>query len=352
MTNLFWQVYKNLEKEFLSIAEVVHVNDKQLNVYSMKIADLLVRTAIEIESISKHLYLHNGGIKTDPKQIYFDTDAIAHLNGLWQIEDKKVLVVSPELYLEDENNTTLQPMLKASKRSGTEWNKAYQAVKHDRYSFLKKGNIKAVLHALAALYLLNIYYRKESWVVKYQDLSKQDFSLGSSLFAVKPPVKDQLWEGNKAVKSDSPFVVCYTEADYKRLDEIRQKEYDELNEYWRTQPELQEPAFQAQLLEAMKDGQRVMHIWELAKYRLHKLCTASLPFEERKKRLLHSEAWNGWVNQHNKHLAPEELTEENIESEINNVGIHWGMDIMKRYQRLEWVPIAMNSGMCRVYIPE
>lgn len=351
MANLFWQVYKNLERDFLSIAEVVHINDKQLTVYSMKIADLLVRTAIEIESISKHLYLHNGGVKTDPKQIYFDTDAIAHLNNLWQIEDKKVLVVSPELYLEDENNTTLQPLLRASKRSGTEWNKAYQAVKHDRYSSLKKGNIKAALHALAALYLLNIYYRKDSWVVKYKELSKQDYSMGSALFAVKPPVTNQLWYGNQAQKSESPFVVTYQDADYKRIEKIQQKEQDDLNNYWCQQPELQEPEFLAQLEGAIQKGKRVMHIWELAKYRLHKILPTSLPFTVRKERFINSEAWNCWVNQHNQHLAPEEITEENIENEINAVSVRWGMDIMKRFQKLEWLPIAMNSGLCEIHIP-
>ena len=42
MTILYWQVYKNLEKEFLGLADVIHVDDKQLEVYSMKIADLLI----------------------------------------------------------------------------------------------------------------------------------------------------------------------------------------------------------------------------------------------------------------------------------------------------------------------
>lgn len=368
-SDIFWQTYLNLEKELIEVSKYIFVTDEvtkveqgvettcscksQLETFSPHIADLLVRCCVQIEAISKELYHDIGGVKPrGSNTIFFDEDCLKEIDIKWETHNKKVLVVAPYFNLTKEENRVLRPLKEAHKRRGTYWQRCYQAVKHDRYLSMPMGNVKALLHAMAALYLLNIYYRKDSWVVKYQDLSKQDYSLWSALFAVKPPVKDQLWEGNKAVKSDSPFVVCYTNADYKRLDEIRQKEYDELNEYWRTQPDLQEPAFQAQLLEAMKDGQRVMHIWELAKYRLHKLCSASLPFEERKKRLLHSEAWNGWVNQHNKHLAPEELTEENIESEINNVGTHWGMDIMKRYQRLEWVPIAMNSGMCRVYIAE
>lgn len=52
----------------------------------------------------------------------------------------------------------LTPLKKADERSKTVWSKAYQAVKHDRYNSLYQGNIKALLHSEAALYLLNIYY--------------------------------------------------------------------------------------------------------------------------------------------------------------------------------------------------
>ena len=38
-----------------------------------------------------------------------------------------------------------------------------------------------------------------------------DYSMGSSLFAVKPPIANQLWEDNNPVLSDSPYVVSYIE---------------------------------------------------------------------------------------------------------------------------------------------
>ena len=43
MNNLYWHVYQNLEKELLEIGETIFVVDNQLDVYSMRIADLLVR---------------------------------------------------------------------------------------------------------------------------------------------------------------------------------------------------------------------------------------------------------------------------------------------------------------------
>jgi len=53
---IYWQLYRNLEREFLSLAEVIHIDDEQFDVYSMHIADLLTRTVVEIETISKRLY--------------------------------------------------------------------------------------------------------------------------------------------------------------------------------------------------------------------------------------------------------------------------------------------------------
>lgn len=79
--NLYWNVYKSLERELLSLAEIIHIDDSQLDVYSMKIADLLIRTTVEIESISKELYFREGGTKPDDKDLYFDTDCLALLES-------------------------------------------------------------------------------------------------------------------------------------------------------------------------------------------------------------------------------------------------------------------------------
>ena len=328
----------------------------QLETFSPHIADLLVRCCVQIEAISKELYYENGGEKTrGDKSIYFDEDCLKLIDIKWEAHNKRVLVVSPMFNLTKDENKELRPLKDAHKRQGTYWERAYQAVKHDRFGSLSCGNVKALIHAMAALYLLNVYYRKEEWVISFQDVAKQDYRLGSSLFAVKSPKVGQLWYGNNPEKSDSPFVVGYKDVDYNRIAEIQQKENDALNNYWRNQPELHEHEFVLQLkplieMQKQDPAQRVMYIWELAKYRLHKQIPAALPFEERKKRLLQSEAWNCWINQHNKHLAPEEITGDNIDKEINSVATRWGMQIEKGFQKLEWLPIAMNTGMCRVYI--
>ena len=55
--NNYWPVYKNLEEETLELTKYIQFTDDQLSVYSMHIADLLVRCAMEIEALSKELFL-------------------------------------------------------------------------------------------------------------------------------------------------------------------------------------------------------------------------------------------------------------------------------------------------------
>lgn len=372
-SDIFWQTYLNLEKEAIEVSKYIFFTDEvlvngkggivaqscntQLETFSPHIADLLVRCCVQIEAISKELYFDNGGTKArGDSSILFDEDCLKLIDIKWQIHNKTVMVVAPFFNFVKDENRILKPLKEAHKRQGTYWEKAYQAVKHDRYSSLHKGNVKAFIHALAALYLLNLYYRNDSWVTKYQDISKLDYSMGSAIFTVKPPVANQLWHGNSPTITESPYVVSYQDADYQRIEEMQRKEEQALNDYWINQPELREPAFQAQLQEAVerekKDPhQRVMHIWELAKYRLNKKIPNTLTFEERKVCLINSKEWNGWINQHNKHLSADELTEDNIQKEIDSVGTRWGMEIMKSFQKLEWLPIALNSEICNIYIP-
>lgn len=158
--NLYWNVYKSLERELLALAEIIHIDDGQLDVYSMKIADLLIRTSVEIESISKELYFREGGTKPDDKDLYFDTDCLALLESKWSLSKKVVMISSPIFYLKEDDNIYLTPLHKAYKRgsSSSDWQKAYQAVKHNRAKSINKGNIKHFIRSLAALYILNVFY--------------------------------------------------------------------------------------------------------------------------------------------------------------------------------------------------
>lgn len=191
--NLYWPVYKNLEKEFLKLADYIHISDDQLGIYSMHIADLIVRCAVEIEAISKELYSSLGGIMVPlddegkVRDLYFDTDCLNLLEQKWKLSKKQITVSAINIFLSDHKNTVLSPLHKSFKRgtSGSRWKQAYQAVKHDRRNSLKKATLENLLHALGALYILNLYYKDERTDIGRVYLSDHDFDnrAGSELFS-------------------------------------------------------------------------------------------------------------------------------------------------------------------------
>ena len=236
--NLYWPVYKNLEREFLKLADYIHFSDDQLGTYSMFIADLIVRCSVEIEALSKELYCMLGGNMSptdsegNARDLYFDTDCLDLLEKRWIISKKQIVVSAINFYFTDEQNKTLTPLHKAHKRgtSGSKWKQAYQAVKHDRRNSLKKANIENLLHALGALYILNLYYRDEKTDIGRVYLSDHTFDnrAGSDIFSahycratglsmqphmddncISPPLGDQL---EKAI-----YIIKYDDASFKEM---------------------------------------------------------------------------------------------------------------------------------------
>lgn len=188
--NLYWSVYKNLEKELIRLADIIHFDDKQMNVYSIHMADLLIRTSVEIEAISKHLYEVNGGNmnpiddKGDPRALYFDSDCIQELDLKWHITRKVVNVVSANFYFENKENIVLRPLKDCNKQGNGRWKKAYQAVKHNRVEDLSAGNIGNLIRAMAALYILNIYNMEDKVADIGIGTNDVNTSLGSEIFSV------------------------------------------------------------------------------------------------------------------------------------------------------------------------
>lgn len=186
--NLYWSVYKNLEKEVMDLSNQIHFDDKQLSIYSVKISELLLRCSVEIESISKDLYFILGGEMPCDGDLYFDTHCLQLIEDRWKVGKKQLLISAQNFYFHDIDNIVLKPLYKANKRgtSGSDWKQAYQAVKHNRALNLSKGNIRNLLRALGALFILNIYFKDEVFNLG-TDSNATNFpiNLGSDIFSIK-----------------------------------------------------------------------------------------------------------------------------------------------------------------------
>lgn len=228
--NLYWSVYRNLEKELVELSNQIHFDDHQLTVYSVKIAELLIRCSVEIESIAKDLFLDNGGEKTDEGDLYFDTHCINFLENKWLLSKKQVIISAQNFYFKEEENKVLTPLKKANKRgtSGSDWKKAYQAVKHNRTYSLSQGNLKNLIRALAALYLLNIYYKSDGFDLQDDHAALAfDERLGSEIFSIKLHVNTIFSLNNKYDKKEDFDECVYlskiTDKTLKKMRETSKK---------------------------------------------------------------------------------------------------------------------------------
>lgn len=171
--NLFFPVYKQLEKELDELSYFITFDKKQLKTYSIKISELLLRTVSEIENISKELckrekikfYDKNKHIR---KVVYFN-DYFEKLEHIFLLSKK---YVSFDLDNCNENifDVKLVPFkkdktytLNGKTKSIWSWYYAYNKIKHDRVKFFRYANLECLIKALAALFLLNIYYLNKTF---------------------------------------------------------------------------------------------------------------------------------------------------------------------------------------------
>lgn len=226
MVNLYWPAYKRLENEIVSMTSAIKFDDDQISVYSDKFLEILIRTSIEIEAISKELYLNSGGKEIEPEsEMFFDTVCLQFLEEQWNLSKKIVLVNGVVFSFEKEENKILTPLKKANKRgsSGAKWKQAYQAVKHNRSKNYKLGNMKNCITALAALYILNIYYKDEIFqFADSKDVNNFDQTQGSTIFSIMIS-KGNSFNGNIDIDEKSVYCINYTEEFVKKW-EIKQEE--------------------------------------------------------------------------------------------------------------------------------
>lgn len=377
-SEIFWQTYLNLERELLELSRYVYITDhrlintgseikeencsSQLETFSPYIADLLIRTCIEIEALSKELYFELGGEKMrGDHNLFFDEDCLKLIDIKCKTSKKVVIISCSSFDLTNEQNFVLRPLREAHKRQGTDWERAYQAVKHDRYSSISKGTIKNFLHALAALYLLNVYFRNDRFYTRYLDMNKLDMSMGSKVFSLRQPSQQHVIDAingkeivGNLVSQDSPYVMKYKDDIYKQVIKAEKQSRENRLKYFKSQPEYQEEAFIEQLNQAIERAkkdptQRLIPLWELGVYRINKKIPRDLPFEERKKRFVNSPEFNSPIHQKNLHKTESELTEENIQSEIDFAGIRAGMALDGQFDK-EKDQKAFVEGFCELVI--
>ena len=197
---IYFPVYKSIEKEVLELASSIHFTDQQLNVYSLKIADLILRCSIELESLAKDIYRE--GTNKEPIS---PGECFKWLEENRCISQKNIVLVSHYFHFNEKFTPSFCPF-DYKNGSDDDYYTQYNAIKHDRVKNLHKATINVLIRVLGALYILNVYY-KDLNVVLDDDYvgQKLDKSGGSEIFnfMVYPSEKAKIFTSNEGIKLDS-----------------------------------------------------------------------------------------------------------------------------------------------------
>lgn len=148
---VYWKQYQLLEREFIQTDDYVSIDKDNYDTFSNQYLKLLLTICSEIDSAAEELC----SIHEDKLPFGFKNKLGALIDKYPNLREYRINTKYPY----DIKNIT--PMVKFSD-SISDWWQAYNDIKHrrmgtneaGRYNY-KKANLKNVLYAMAALYILN-----------------------------------------------------------------------------------------------------------------------------------------------------------------------------------------------------
>lgn len=174
-TNRFgysWAAYKSIEEDMIRVAEYIPLETLQYEVYSFKLADIILRSCSHIESLFKDI------IRNQPLSDHPDQNLIESKKKKKRLTIKDYIEVFAEYLgltpLEitvRRNNESMRPF-KEFENSRLDdkipiWWNAYNSLKHDFYRNIKeKGTLGNALDSLSALFALNC---RSAWKLKLSE---------------------------------------------------------------------------------------------------------------------------------------------------------------------------------------
>ena len=174
--DMYMPVYEKIEKEIIELSSSIFFVDELAKVYSLNIANLIIRCAIEIESLIKDIYRKEKGC--DPKS---PGDCLTWMDSEWNLSKKTVSIISP--YFHFESLKEFAPF-DYKNNSEDDYYSIYNAIKHDRVKNIKKANLHIIIRIVGALFILNVIYRGEKiYLDRDRFGGKLDRTGGSKIFS-------------------------------------------------------------------------------------------------------------------------------------------------------------------------
>ncbi len=160
--NIHWKYYKTLEDDFTRTIRYVNLDEKNYYAFSIEYSKLILSVCGELDTILKLIC----GFKGSDRKTMKDYKA-RMFKKYEDLSEQKVSVKNTDIELIPFEN---DPM---------EWWGDYNAIKHNRAENFDRANLKTVLNALSALYLLEMHVYKDYFLDNetMRDLPDDDSNL-------------------------------------------------------------------------------------------------------------------------------------------------------------------------------
>lgn len=144
--NELFRALQLLELDLKKVFEYVEPCDKNLETYSQRLYELLLRACTEFEANAKAIICANSYHKSQDKLKMQD---YRHINKATKLSDYKVSLLSwnPE-------PKELQPFKDWKGTHELDWYSAYNSVKHNRFSKFHDASLENVINAIAGVYII------------------------------------------------------------------------------------------------------------------------------------------------------------------------------------------------------
>jgi len=151
-----WNEYIALEKEIEEVLKHIPLTDEHLNVWSLKIGDLLIVLGSVIDSFFK-LAIRDRML-----------DEVKNINNIRRKKQLTILdykrtfashynLISKYVYVRPTGGR-IQPFKKWTNKKPPDWWQSYQSVKHNRFDNKEKAKLGYLINSLAGLFLLNVIH--------------------------------------------------------------------------------------------------------------------------------------------------------------------------------------------------
>jgi hypothetical protein len=184
-----WTAYRQLEGDLLEITKYVALVRQHDNVYSEKLADLMIRAGGLVDTTFRQMINYQG------------------LNSQHDVEEKRRKVRNNRATIEDyrecfetyyglsslrvdvhkNNYGTICPFSEFASNSSPLWWRSYTKLKHDIFSNVNLATVSSGLSNIAALFLLNVFHMEAREVLVDHGTIKSELLRRDKVYGVSAP---------------------------------------------------------------------------------------------------------------------------------------------------------------------